>query len=205
MVLVEAPNANLLGQQGTRESVKVAICETVTNAMSAAAAMKTEEVAMGLPCTNMWACTEATRLEYLQEFYIAVKTCMINGIGRWMPKRVYIIVPSSDDRLCNEMIRAATSNKSWDIAPEEKAMAAGIKCSVGAKERVRAIAELRARDSNENVATGRKIVVKNIEHSPPRARRERRETTNALNKSRPKVNAAMFIAIQKQFENRGAE
>ena len=60
--------------------------QTVVNALSAAAAMKVDEIAMGIPYTNLWRVTEADRLEYMQEFYLILKTCMIHGISGWAPK-----------------------------------------------------------------------------------------------------------------------
>ena len=164
--------------------------------MSAATAMKVDEIAMGIPYTNMWRCSEADRLEYMQEFYLVLKTCIINGISSWSPKRVFVIVPSSDDRLCTEMSRAALSNKSCDIPYTDMVIGKNISCAKGAKERVRELAELRA-DSNDDIATGRKIVVSTVERSPPRARGERREFMTSVSTARPKVNTAMFSAIQK--------
>ena len=112
--------------------------------MSAAAAMNVEEIAMGLPYTNIWTRSEAQRLEYLQDFYLVIKMCMLNGISGWLPKRVYVILPKSDDRLCTEMSRAALSNKPCTIDSVSMTIGENIGCSKGAKTRVKEIAQLRA-------------------------------------------------------------
>ena len=104
------------------------------------------------------------------------KTCMIHGISGWVPKRVFVMVPSSDDRICTEMSRTAISNKSVLNKYVKMVIGSNISCSKGARERVRKLTELRM--VNSAVVASRKIVVKPVERSPPRKRGERCEVTS---------------------------
>ena len=63
------------------------------------------------------------------------------------------------------------------------------------------LAELRIADIA--VATGRKIVVKPIDRSPPRKRGARREVMNKVGTGRSMVSTTMFNTMKRKLEDRG--
>ena len=120
---------------------------------------------------------------------------------------MFIITPTSDDGLCDVVVRAVNTQKTLAVNDEKLQIDKGVECSQGAIDRIRELAELRSNDNE--VEVGRKVVAVPPERSPPRKRGERCEVVDSgparIGRGRPVVTTIMFNAIKNQLEQMGID
>ena len=170
IVFTKAPSAELEPSNMTLDTVVNAMKTMVYEAMSAAATVQTEEVAMTIPYRNLWCITEFEYVEFFQLFYKTIKSYMLFGISKWTPKRLFVITPTSDDKVCDVMVRAVNTDKLTTLNDEKLAVCTDIEYTKDAVDRINALARMHSNDHAEIV--GRKVVAVAPDRSPPRRREE---------------------------------